>query len=316
MPIKRLDDGAWDINVCVNRQRLHRRLPPTASKSDAKALEAELRSALGKKLPNIPGDPPLPTLMAAYMRHADTLRHPRPAKYAALRIGRWVQGKTASKARQVAAAFVQDMTGHYEPGTINKSLNALRKALSLAYERGLTPMNYGDHVKTLSENNIRTVTLTMEQVQRLADCASPAMRAAIWIAVYTGCRRGEIIGMRPEHVGGHSITLTAGMTKSKRDRVIPIVAPLRPWLEHLPIPLKTKSYTGCFDNARKAAGMPGVTFHDLRRTTATLLLAHGTPLHVISKLLGHSSVSITAQRYAHLQVDEIRDALDGLFGTA
>lgn len=87
MPVKKLADGAWDVNVCVNRRRLHRRLPPSASKSDAKALEAELRSALGKKLPNIPGDPPLATLMAAYLRHAETLRAPGPARYHALRIG-------------------------------------------------------------------------------------------------------------------------------------------------------------------------------------------------------------------------------------
>lgn len=123
MPIKRLKNGQYDVSVCVNRQRVHRLLPKGATASDA------------KKLPAIPGDPRLVDLMANCIRHADTLRGPKPARYAAQRIGRWVEGYTASQARQVAATICQDMAGAYKPGTINKSLGTLKKALSIAYER-------------------------------------------------------------------------------------------------------------------------------------------------------------------------------------
>ena len=313
MPVTKLKSGAWDVAVCVNRKRVHRRLPASASARDAKQLEADLISALGKRLPSIPGDPRLTDLMAAYMQHAERLRGPKPAKYAAKRIGRWVDGKTASQARQVAAAITQDMTGAYRPGTINKSLGTLKKALSMAYERGDVAQNYSDSIKLLPEDNIRTTTLTLAQVRDLADCASENVRAAIWIAVYTGCRRGEIVGITREDIGADSITLRAGMTKTAKHRSIPIIAPLRPWLKFLPLKISARGIESGFRNARTAAGMPWVTFHDLRRSTATLMLEAGVPMNVISKLLGHSSTRVTESRYAHLQLDAVRAGLDAAF---
>lgn len=49
----------------------------------------------------------------------------------------------------------------------------------------------------------------------------------------------------------------------------------------------------------RAAGLPNIRFHDLRHTAATLMLADGVPLVTVSKILGHSSVAITANVYAH-----------------
>ncbi|HEU5438769.1 MAG TPA: site-specific integrase [Ktedonobacterales bacterium] len=43
-----------------------------------------------------------------------------------------------------------------------------------------------------------------------------------------------------------------------------------------------------------------VRFHDLRHTAATLLLASGVNVKVVSEMLGHSSVSITLNIYAHV----------------
>jgi len=47
-------------------------------------------------------------------------------------------------------------------------------------------------------------------------------------------------------------------------------------------------------------GLGGLRFHDLRHTHATLLLASGESLRTISDRLGHSSVSITGDLYAHV----------------
>lgn len=312
MPAKQLPSGAWDISVCVNRKRVHRRLPPGTSARAARQFEAELRSALGKQLPSIPGDPRLTALMAAYMKHAETLKGPGPAKYAALRIGRWVEGYTASQARQCAAAIVQDMTGVYKPATINKSLGTLKKALRMAYDRGLTQQNYGDPIKLLPENNIRTSTLTLEQVKKLADHASENVRVAIWVSVYTGCRRGEVCSIQTSDIHDDHIVLRSGMTKTGRHRAIPIIPPLRPWLKHLPLKIGVDGIESGFKNARRAAGID-CTFHDLRRSCATLMLSAGASMHVISKLLGHSSTRVTEARYAHLQLDAVRAGLEAAF---
>lgn len=316
MPINQLANGSWDVSVCVNRRRVHRRLPKGTSARDARQFEADLIAALGKRLPAIPGDPRLTELMGAYMRHADTLRGPGPAKYAALRIGQWVSGYTASQARQCSSAIVQDMAEHYAPGTINKSLGTLKKALRLAYDRGLTQVNYGDAVKMLPEHNIRTTSLTLAQVQTLADCASTNVRAAIWISVYTGCRRGEVCSIKAADIGPDAIILRSGATKTQKHRALPIIPPLWPWLAFLPLKIGARGIESGFKNARIAAGMPEVTFHDLRRSCAVLMLQAGVPMTVIAKLLGHSSTRVTESRYAHVQLDAVRAGLEAAFPPA
>lgn len=55
----------------------------------------------------------------------------------------------------------------------------------------------------------------------------------------------------------------------------------------------------------KAAGLPQETrFHDLRHGAASLLIAEGVPVPVVSQLLGHADSSITLRVYAHLLQDQ------------
>jgi integrase len=60
------------------------------------------------------------------------------------------------------------------------------------------------------------------------------------------------------------------------------------------------------------AGVPGIRFHDLRHTGATLMIANGVPAKVVSERLGHANISITLGLYAHVQEGMQRDAADGL----
>jgi integrase len=50
----------------------------------------------------------------------------------------------------------------------------------------------------------------------------------------------------------------------------------------------------------RRAGLPAITFHTLRHTAATLLLAEGEHPKVVQELLGHAQVSITLDRYSHM----------------
>lgn len=60
-----------------------------------------------------------------------------------------------------------------------------------------------------------------------------------------------------------------------------------------------------FQRQRRAAGIPKVRLHDLRHSAATLLLAEGVPLAVISDWLGHAGIAVTMQHYAAV-VPELR----------
>ena len=58
-----------------------------------------------------------------------------------------------------------------------------------------------------------------------------------------------------------------------------------------------------FRRVLDAAGLPRIRFHDLRHTAASLMLSHGVAALVVSKILGHSSPSITLGIYAHSTLD-------------
>jgi len=63
--------------------------------------------------------------------------------------------------------------------------------------------------------------------------------------------------------------------------------------------------------------LPDVRFHDLRHSAATVLIAAGVPLKVVSELLGHSSVAITADIYAHVLPEmqqEVVRKMDDFYG--
>jgi integrase len=262
----------------------------------------------------IPGDPLLTELLADYSeRHALNLRSPDTAQYHAYRIGRWCEGRRASEVQQVAEAIVQDLTGHYAPATINRSLGTLKKALRMAWKRGRVTADYSGLIERLPENNQKTDTLTIDQVRQLADAASEPVRAAIWIGLLTGCRRGEVCKIQREDIGEHTLRIQAGNTKTLKYREVPIVPALRPWLAHLPLADTFEGINSGIRRARVKAGLPGVGFHILRHSCATILLAPpiNAPMHVVRDILGHTSIK-TTERYAHVQQAPQRQALEGL----
>lgn len=308
-------EGRRHVGVMVGGKRIHRICPEGSSASDAKQLEADLRSSLkGEKAVNIPGDPPLAAIMGMYLQHTKTLDSPATAKFHANRVGPWVVGKRASEAEAVARKMVKDMLGAekpYAPATINRSLGALTKGLTLAFEDKIIPVNYGAAIKRLPEENHREVFLSVDEVRQIADHCSEQVKAAVWTALLTGARRGEVCKIREQDIGHDTIAIPASHTKTKKPRTVPIVPALRPHLKNLPLTINYEGVKSGFRRAREKAGMAHVHFHDLRHSCASILIGLGVDLFTVSKILGHASVTST-QRYAHLEVSRQRSALEKL----
>jgi integrase len=55
-------------------------------------------------------------------------------------------------------------------------------------------------------------------------------------------------------------------------------------------------------------GGKGLGFHDLRHTWATLALQAGVPLKVVSEILGHGSIAVTADLYSHVNPSMMEEA--------
>ena len=76
--------------------------------------------------------------------------------------------------------------------------------------------------------------------------------------------------------------------------------------------------TKALQRAQAKAGLPRTTFHQLRHGAATLLLAQGVPLATIRDILGHSTITLTANTYAHVLPELRREAaaaMDRVFAT-
>ncbi|MGA8017019.1 MAG: site-specific integrase, partial [Candidatus Dormiibacterota bacterium] len=70
-------------------------------------------------------------------------------------------------------------------------------------------------------------------------------------------------------------------------------------------PLDGRNLTQRFQTLLRNAGLPRIRFHDLRHAAATLMLASGTDLKVVSEILGHSAIGTTANVYAGV-LDELK----------
>lgn len=317
--------GRKHVGIMVGGQRVHRILPEGSTAGDAKRIEAELRGAIIKspKQISIPGDPPMSAVLALYIEHAKSLRSASTSEHHALRLGGWAEKYKASQAREFAAHVIKDMSAKilnektgkmepaYAPATINRSLATAKKGLALAWERNLTPDNYGLRIKGVAVNNKREVFLTVDQVRQITQHCTEQAQAAIWAALLTGARRGELFQIRAEHIGEDTISVPASHTKTQRARVIPIIPALRPWLKHFPLTITVDGVKSSWRRARVSAGMPHVNFHDLRHSCASIMLGLGVDLYTIGEILGHSNVQ-TTKRYAHLQVEHQRVALGKL----
>jgi integrase len=80
-------------------------------------------------------------------------------------------------------------------------------------------------------------------------------------------------------------------------------------------PIRPSTTSGRFRTVVGNANLTGVRFHDLRHAHATFLLKAGTPPHVVSKRLGHSTVAFTLQVYAHVLPGQQREAADAIEAT-
>lgn len=77
-------------------------------------------------------------------------------------------------------------------------------------------------------------------------------------------------------------------------------------------PLVGRYVTPQLRHGLERAGLPPIRCHDLRHTAATLQLAAGVPLATISRTLGHSTLTITADIYAAVTPDLRREAADAM----
>ena len=187
------------------------------------------------------------------------------------------------------------------------------------------------------ESEARRVFLTAEQFAALVAAAEAQKRAPyladlITLAVMTGCRKGELLGLEWSRVDLHAnaIRLGAADTKAGKGRLVPINSDARAallrrfnfratfypdarWVICDKSGERVRSVKSSFRHACRTVGLVGFRFHDLRHTCGSWLAQAGVPEGHIAQVLGHSTVRMT-ERYAHLAPANARAAVEKLEG--
>ncbi len=89
------------------------------------------------------------------------------------------------------------------------------------------------------------------------------------------------------------------------------------WVEHELVcterdgsPLHPAKLTDAFHAIADVAELPPVRLHDLRHGAATIMIAAGADLKVVQELLGHSTIAVTADTYAHVLPELARETAE------
>jgi integrase len=168
------------------------------------------------------------------------------------------------------------------------------------------------------------------------------------LALTTGLRQGELLGLRWEDVdldgatvrvnhalqryGGELHMVPPKTARSRRIVSIPEVAAralrahrfrqLQDWRRagdrwqdrglvfatRWGTPIEPRNATRSFKRVLARVGLREIRFHDLRHSCATLLLVQGVSPRVVMEILGHSQIGLTMNTYSHVALDLQREA--------
>lgn len=223
------------------------------------------------------------------------------------------------------------MQSGLKASTINQKLAVLNRVFSLAVENDYVPQNPVSKVRRLKEGDrLERVMSAVEEVAlreaMTADARFHDLADFFTLAVNTGMRASELVGLPLTEVDlrRKEICLPAERTKESKAKTIPLNSDALEVLEKLvrdrgeagrvfPAEFTYQWAAQLWREARRAAKVSGLRIHDLRHTFASRLLAAGVVETDINKMLGHSSLRMTA-RYAHSSEASRRAAVEALSG--
>ncbi|WP_137994228.1 tyrosine-type recombinase/integrase [Streptomyces vilmorinianum] len=240
------------------------------------------------------------------------------------------------------------------PLTLTYVHSVLKSALEHAVREEEIPRNVARNVRTGTPRPRRFEPLTAEEARQFLTAAEGhRLHALFELALHTGLRKGELLGLRWEDLdldtgtaairrtlqrttAGGLTTLPTKTRASERRIALPTRCVHSLKLHHEQQktereaagttwqhdghvfttaqgrPIDPTNLTRTFTTLLRKAGLRRIRFHDLRHSTATLLLEQGVELVVIKELLGHAHIGVTATVYAHVRLRLQRDAIDTL----
>jgi len=339
MLLKRAGSPFWYVRYRDAGGNRVRRSTGTTNRKEAAELEAKWKLEVRQQ--RLWGTQPEFTydeMMLRYLQEMTEAKRERDA-WSAKQLQRFFSGRVLVKLKRadvrqyIAMRKADGVTG----GTINRELGLLSSALNRARRDWDWDIPNPAERMRQQEAEGRRFFLTRGQFDRLVSAASQQKRAPyladlITVAVMTGCRRGELLGLQWSRVDlkANVVRLGAAETKARKERLVPLNqsareallrcfryrathCPASPWVFCTKGGRRVHSVRSSFLSACTAAGLSGFHFHDLRHTCGSWLMQAGVPAGHIAAVLGHSTIRMT-ERYAHVAPENAQAAVALLGG--
>lgn len=226
---------------------------------------------------------------------------------------------------------------HLANKTLRQLLVFLREIFADAIEDKLLSKNPAISRKIVipSDKVTERQALSLEQMKSILSNLSKLQeddKLLLVLLLHTGCRRGEVLGLRWEDVDTENglIHIQRNVTFSKNQprigspktekgkRVIPLDAQLLAFIQPIKesgfivgggeTPLTQMAYKWMWQRISKTINLYGATAHVLRHTYLTLLAGTNVDIKTLQTIAGHANSQITLDRYTHPQTRNILDA--------
>jgi integrase len=240
--------------------------------------------------------------------------------------GSWRKRSLSAIGRDDVERLKLALKRDHGPYPANHTLRLLRCMFNLARDWGLLKGdNPAARVKLFKEERHERF-LSPDELKRVNDALTAESmwqwRAYFPLALLLGLRKSELLSLRWDDVDLGLRTLKLPQTKAGRPHLLPLPSPAAAIFEGLPSRGQSEwvfssdridghivEPSKAWQRIRERAGVSKVRIHDLRHTLASWLVAQGYNLPLIGRALNHSQTS-TTERYAHLALDPVREALE------
>jgi integrase len=213
--------------------------------------------------------------------------------------------------------------------SVLKILRTMHRILKVAVRWGVIDANPAVEMEKPPARKHKTRYLTPEEFRKVEAVALDWLRPMLRMAVTTGMRLKEVVGLRWEDVDRNAGVIHVTEDSKTGTRVIPMSKTVQQILagqvRHLLSPMvfvnaDGRDYTSeaartwisqATKRAMRKGGIEDASFHTLRHTAAAWMVQEGATLFEVQNVLGHSTPAMT-QRYAHLQPGHLRKAVRSL----
>ncbi|MGI6856394.1 site-specific integrase [Mesorhizobium sp. 1B3] len=222
--------------------------------------------------------------------------------------------------QQDIASFRDERLRLVAPSTAVRELAILSHVVEVSIRDWGLPLakNVVKLVRRPIIQNERSRRLTGDEEQRLLDgCDSgkiPYFRTLLIVAIETGMRRGEILGLRWSDISHNRRVVSLTMTKNGTNRDVPLsqraFGALMDWRARADVdqstifPMTAGGLEQAWYRLLKRVDINGLRFHDLRHEGVSRLFERGLNVIEVSSISGHKEMR-TLRRYTHLSADDL-----------